>query len=1512
MNPRSSREDILEQNALASLDAIPLDVTRRFAQRSFRFMEAYAQASIGQSFHDLHPSDIASEMFEDNELKPNKPLMMVNDVQTNRQAIDLRSLQQESPEDITEEQGLFGLELFSESSDEQLESRHRGSTRKSEEEEELSVLCVGKNKGNDLKPLLSEGTATNMEAAVDQLSLLVKSTPDGHPDKPGYLHILGTSHQIRFERLGEMADIDKAIEAQHKPVILVNFGNSYQMRYESLGEISDINKAIELQHQAIGLTPDDHPNKPAILNNLGISQARRFECSGEVADINKAIESQLQAVNLTLDSHPDKPGQLNNLGNMQMRLFEQLGDMTSIDKAIDNLGNAHTRRFESFGEIINIHRAIDLQRQAVNLTLDGHRDKPMYLSSLGNSQMRRFECLGEIADIAVAIESHHCAVSLTSDGHLNKPNYLNNLGNSHVTRFKHVGEMADIKMAIESQCQALNLIPIGRPNRPLVLSNLGCSHKTLFECLGEKADIDKAIELQSKAVNLTPDGHPDKPMYLSNLGNSQMRQFERFGDIFNIEMAIVSLLEAVNLAPDGHPNKPNYLNNLGTSHVKRFEHLGKMADIDMAIESQLQAVKLTPDSHPDKPMYLNSLGNSQGRRFERLGETMDIDMASESHRQAVNLTPDGHPNKPSYLNNLGTSHHTQFERFGKIADLDRAIESLHQAINLTPDNQPKDFVRLGNLGISHLTRFKHLGDITDIDKAIQLQLQATDLASDGDTRKPMHLGSLGNSYQARFERLGEVFDIEKAIELQLQAVNLAPDGHPDKPRYFNNLGVSHRIQFEHFDEATDIDKAIELQRRAVSLTPDGHPDKPGRLDDIGTSHQTRFERLGEMADIDKAIEVHRQAVTLIPDGHPNMPIYLNNLGNSQGRRFNRLKEMVDIDMSIQSQCQAVKLTPDGHPDKPAFLKNLGTSYQMRFECFGDMGDIDKAIINFEQCAMSVVGPPIDRFSAAVAWISGLRRKEKISAFRSQNLQPQRTLINLIPELVWLGATVRRRFQTIHDVVGSSIHEAVSAAIRSQELELAVEWMEQGRSIVWSQLRRLRSPLVDLQEAHPILAQEFQDIQQKIETFFLRREVQDKTQTEPDSLEQQAQSHRHDIQKREELLTEIRGKHGFESFLRPEKFSALSKSCQGHLVALLTVSEENCDALVILPCSSITHLSFPNVSLSHINDLHIQWETSRVARLSNRGDEGLMPPNMNHLLHAQKDISPETHLSSRGEGPALLNIDPMLSLLSDLWEKIVHPIIQVDRRLWDAAEDRLPRIIWCPAGPLSFLPFHAAGIYSSNSEERISISDFAVSSYTPSLMALLSSSARLGRPSILIVTQPNTPNQKPLPGTLREADKIMQKAALNDMGPYIHHLSQGQATVSAVIEQLKNHGWVHFACHGAQKLPDPMESSFALDDGHLTLASLMQNSIKQAQFAFLSACQTATGSQTLPDEAMHLVSGMLAAGFPSVVGTMWSIEDRMVPEVAEAFYAILFEEGHQSKWTGETRTCLCTSLCSEKS
>jgi CHAT domain-containing protein len=237
-------------------------------------------------------------------------------------------------------------------------------------------------------------------------------------------------------------------------------------------------------------------------------------------------------------------------------------------------------------------------------------------------------------------------------------------------------------------------------------------------------------------------------------------------------------------------------------------------------------------------------------------------------------------------------------------------------------------------------------------------------------------------------------------------------------------------------------------------------------------------------------------------------------------------------------------------------------------------------------------------------------------------------------------------------------------------------------------------------------------------------------------------------------------------------------------------------------------------------------------------------------------------------------------------------MQICEQLVACTGEGLPRITWCATGPLAFLPLHAAGVYAGDlhSSDALQAADFVVSSYTPSLAALIQPYARTYTPSrsdadhphILVISQPATPGQSPLPCTTDEANTITKHFPGG-----VTHLGHDQATVEDVVAAMNKHQWVHLACHGIQDdSGDPTKSAFCLYDGRLELSRLIAMSNERAALAVLSACQTAKGDEKLPEEAVHLAAAMLAAGFKSVVATMWSIADQDGPVLADALYAAL--------------------------
>ncbi|CAE6477595.1 unnamed protein product, partial [Rhizoctonia solani] len=245
-----------------------------------------------------------------------------------------------------------------------------------------------------------------------------------------------------------------------------------------------------------------------------------------------------------------------------------------------------------------------------------------------------------------------------------------------------------------------------------------------------------------------------------------------------------------------------------------------------------------------------------------------------------------------------------------------------------------------------------------------------------------------------------------------------------------------------------------------------------------------------------------------------------------------------------------------------------------------------------------------------------------------------------------------------------------------------------------------------------------------------------------------------------------------------------------------------------------------------------------------------------------------------------------SVLADLWNHVVKPVLDFLGFTNRVPVGDLPHITWCPTGAMSFLPLHAAGDYD---QPHSRVFDYVISSYTPTLAALLESTpSLLSRDTrVLAIGQAATPGHAPLAGTTEELACV--KSRTQGKVEY-SQLIDDQATTIAVLEAMGKHDWVHLACHAHQNVSDATQSGFFLHDGVLDLASINRQSLKGKGLAFLSACQTATGDEQLPDEAVHLASGILMAGYASVIATMWSVNDSDAPLVADKVYSELMTDG----------------------
>ncbi|KAG0700577.1 CHAT domain-containing protein [Suillus ampliporus] len=1083
-------------------------------------------------------------------------------------------------------------------------------------------------------------------------------------------------------------------------------------------------------------------------------------------------------------------------------------------------------RFEQQGVLSDLDEAIELYRAVLELCPPGHDDRSTSLDNLAISLQNRFNQRGVLSDLDEVIDLHRAALELHPPGDSFRASSLNNLASSLRVRFEQQGVLSELDEAIELHRAALQLRPPGHSDRSISLNNLAISLRIRFKQRSILSDLDEAIELHRAVLELRPPGHPDRPMSLNNLASSLQNRFELQGILSDLDEAINLLLAALKLRPPGHPDRSMSLNNLATSLQNRFEKQGALSDLDGAIELHRDALELHPPGHSLRTASLDGLATSLRARFELRGIVSDLDEAIELHRGALELYPPGHSDRSMSLNGLASSLHDRFEQTGVQSDLDQSIELHRAALKLRPLGHSDRFLSLNNLAISLLSKFEQCGIQSNLDEAIELHRAALELRPPGHPGRSMSLINLASSLDDRFEQRGVLSDVDEAIELYRAALQLCPPGHYHQSACLNNLATALHGRFEKRGVPSDLDEVIELHRTALELHPPGHSFRPASLNGLAIGLQDRFKQRGVLSDLDEAIELHRAALELRPPGHADQSVSLNNLASSLHTRFKQQGAPSDLDEAIELHRTALELLPPDHSSRTSTLDSLAVSLQGRFQQLGLSPDLDEAFRLHSQ--ISQVSHAVSRsdLDAAKSWATSAEQLHHGSA-----LMAYQTTLRFLDQHVTTLSSSSRHFDTLKEATSSLAMDAFSCGVRNGSFSTAVELVEQGRAVFWTQLARFRKPLDELSasgDTGMALAAEFKQL-----SFRLRNAFDESTEDMSPQIRQLTMQW-------DDVVSRIRMIPDFAHFLLPPLFSDLQKAAEDGPVIIVNASEYSCDVLIIT---------------SAPDPIHIPLDLTRVE---------------------VSELSSEFQFLADDFGSADHELD-LISILRKLWDCVVGPVVQALKELIQPGS----RIWWCPTAEFTLLPLHAAGPY----EKKIrNLSHFYISSYTPTLAALIRARQQLSRDTsmqhFVAIGQANPNKGKALRCVAPELAVVDQR-----LSPIVSFasLEDSDATVQGALDVLSHNQWLHLACHGMPNRKESFESSFAMRDGPLTIKEIIRSHWQNLEFAFLSACHTTVGDESSPDEAIHLAAAMQFSGFRSVIGSMWSVDDEVARQVVSAFY-----------------------------
>jgi CHAT domain len=345
-----------------------------------------------------------------------------------------------------------------------------------------------------------------------------------------------------------------------------------------------------------------------------------------------------------------------------------------------------------------------------------------------------------------------------------------------------------------------------------------------------------------------------------------------------------------------------------------------------------------------------------------------------------------------------------------------------------------------------------------------------------------------------------------------------------------------------------------------------------------------------------------------------------------------------------------------------------------------------------------------------------------------------------------------------------------------------------------------------------------------------------------------------------LVAGLKQRPGFSRFLIPSPLGLadLLPAAAGGPVITLNVNPRRCDALILHPDGL----------------LHVPLNGLTAAGLAEQA--GSFRAAVKNLL--------VSHPSSRQAASARSDFDAVLGWL---WDALAEPVLKaLGFNEPPGPSTSLPRIWWSPTGVLNSFPLHAAGHHD---QPGTSVLDCAVSSYTPTLRALMLARARRARQQrdgrhqgelrrVLAVAMPDTAGYNPLTRTVEEATAAAGHGGLKLIG--------ADACQAAVLSALPGAAVTHFACHASSAPEEPAASRLLLHDGPLPLREIAALRLDDAELAYLSACGTSRGGASLADEAIHLAAAFQLAGYTQTVGTLWEVGDTFAAAAAAEFHRIL--------------------------
>ena len=200
-----------------------------------------------------------------------------------------------------------------------------------------------------------------------------------------------------------------------------------------------------------------------------------------------------------------------------------------------------------------------------------------------------------------------------------------------------------------------------------------------------------------------------------------------------------------------------------------------------------------------------------------------------------------------------------------------------------------------------------------------------------------------------------------------------------------------------------------------------------------------------------------------------------------------------------------------------------------------------------------------------------------------------------------------------------------------------------------------------------------------------------------------------------------------------------------------------------------------------------------------------------------------------------------------------------------------KLVIVPHRSLHYLPFHALHDGESYLVERREVS------FAPSAVVLQRCLERSGHDfqSVLVLGV----GDEQIPNVHEELN------AVDNIFPQVKRFADGAATSDVLRRLSSDVDVLHLTCHAQFRSDNPLFSSLKLGDGWFTARDAYGLKLS-CGLVTLSACETGMNAVAPGDELMGLARGFFSAGTPTVMMSLWTIDDEATTELMGEFYGEL--------------------------